>query len=248
MLWTFTYRDIRVRYAQTYLGLAWSLIQPLFGLAAVFILFFKIAKVETGGIPYLSFALSGLVFWNYFNYVVTQSSSSLVNMQAMIKKIYFPRLALPFGKSIVGLIDFAVALLLLFIANLILNQPVSGLLVFPLILLLTACTALGIGTIVSAISLRYRDLQQIIPFALQLLFFVTPVAYPQALLAGLIPEKWTWVIYLNPMAGLLELFRGFVFGTAISPLVWVSVAMAMALFLTGVLFFMRTDKKMADLL
>mgnify|MGYP001205601843 CR=1 FL=1 len=246
LLWTFTYRDIRVRYAQTYLGLAWSLIQPLFGLAAVFVLFFKIAGVQTGEIPYLSFALSGLIFWNYFSYVVTQSSASLVNVQTMIKKIYFPRLALPIGKSFVGLIDFGVALLLLFIVNLVLGQPLAGLLFFPLILLLTALTAVGIGMIISSVSLRYRDLQQIIPFALQLLFFITPVAYPQALLSSVIPDEWSWLVYFNPITGFLELFRGLLYGGEISPLVWISVVSAVIIFVAGVLFFIRTDKKMAD--
>ncbi len=247
LLWTFTYRDIRIRYAQTYLGLAWSLIQPLFGLAAVFVLFFKIAGVQTGGIPYLSFALSGLVFWNYFSYVVTQSAASLVHVQAMIKKIYFPRLTLPISKGIVGLIDFSVAFILLFIVNAFLGQPLSGLFIFPLILLFTAFTALGLGMIICAVSLRYRDLQQIIPFALQLLFFITPVAYPQSLLANLIPEKWTWLIYFNPMAGFLELFRAVVFGGPASPMIWISVATSLLLFTVGILFFIRTDKKMADL-
>lgn len=248
ILWAFTLRDLKVRYAQTYLGYLWSLIQPLLGLTAVFVLFFKIAGINAGGIPYLAFALSGLVFWNYFTYLTTQTAASFLSVQAMVKKIYFSRLSVPFSKVITGLIDLSVGLLLLLAILAYFNISLSGLLIFPLILIFTALGAVGLGLLVSALSIRYRDLQQVLPFALQILFFLTPVAYPTALLQKVIPANWLWLSYLNPMTGILEWFRWALFDSPVHSLSYLSLAMAVALFLAGLQVFNRVDKKIADLL
>lgn len=243
----FATRDLNVRYAQTYLGFIWSVVQPLFGLSTLFILFFKIAGIQTGTVPFLAFALSGLIFWNYFNYVLTQSASAMVSMQAMVKKIYLPRLSIPTAKALVGLVDFGVGLTLLIVVCIYYEISLIGLLAFPIILIWIAMAALGIGLTISAISLRYRDLQQIIPFAMQLLFFLTPIAYPTAKLSGLISSDWQWVVYLNPLAGLLELFRGFLFGTPFSGAVIVSIILAPVLLFIGLWSFVKADKQMADI-
>ena len=243
----FATRDLNVRYAQTYLGFIWSLVQPLLGLSTLFILFSKIAGIQTGNVPFLAFALSGLIFWNYFNYVLTQSANAMVSMQAMVKKIYLPRLSIPTAKALVGLVDFGVGLILLVLVCVFYKVNLIGLIAFPLILLWVAMAALGIGLTISAISLRYRDLQQIIPFAMQLLFFLTPVAYPTAKLSGLISADWQWVVYLNPLAGLLELFRSFLFGTVFSDAVIISVILAPTLLFVGLWSFVKADKQMADI-
>ncbi len=243
----FASRDLNVRYAQTYLGFIWSVIQPLFGLSTLFILFNKIAGIPTDGIPFLAFALSGLIFWNYFNYVLSQSAGAMVAMQAMVKKIYLPRLSIPTAKALVGLVDYAVGLLMLIAICIYYNISLVGMLILPVILICTAMAALGIGLTISAISLRYRDVQQIIPFALQLLFFLTPVAYPTALLSSLIGENWKWMVYLNPIAGMLEIFRGFLFETPYSTLAWGSLILTPMLLLIGLWSFVRADKKMADI-
>lgn len=248
LLWAFTYRDLKIRYAQTALGYLWSVIQPLFGVMAVFLVFFKLAGLETGKIPYLVFALSGLVFWNYFNYVLTQSAASIIHMQAMVKKIYFPRLSIPFGKSIVGAVDLLIGLLILSIVMQVYGFSLFSLGSFPVILLLTAMAALGGGMIVSALSIRYRDLQQILPFLTQILFFLTPVAYPSAMLTKALGEDWLWAAYLNPMVGILELFRHFLFHESLSPLSFISMGVSGLLFITGLWLFVSTDKKMADLI
>lgn len=248
LLWAFTYRDLKIRYAQTALGYLWSVIQPLFGLLAVFIVFFRLAGLDSGEIPYLLFALSGLVFWNYFNYVLTQSAASIIHMQAMVKKIYFPRLSIPISKAIVGSVDLLVALLILAIVMQIYRFPIYAVGSFPLILILTAMAALGGGMIVSALSIRFRDLQQILPFLTQILFFITPVAYPSDLLQKAVGSDWLWVAYLNPMVGILELFRLFLFGQPLSQWASLSMVVSVLLFLVGIWLFIRTDKKMADLI
>lgn len=248
LLLTLAYRDLRVRYAQTYLGFAWGIIQPLISLAVIFVLFKRIISVDTYGISYLAFALSGLVWWNYFNYLVIQSASSLINAQQMIKKIYFPRLCLPFSKALGGMLDLGIALIILIIVLMVQGYSPLYLTLFPVFLILTLISALGIGLWVSALSIRLRDLQQILPFFLQLLFFLTPVAYSSTMLTKLIPEPYGWVVYLNPMSGILELFRYFLFGIPMEPYLWVSLLSAALLFFTGIRYFLSTERKMADIL
>jgi lipopolysaccharide transport system permease protein len=241
-------RDLRVRYAQTFLGFGWSFLQPLLGLAAVFILFFRLAGIDSGGTPYLVFALSGLILWNFFYYLVTQSSSGLVHMQAMIRKIYFPRLSIPFSKVLVGSVDLVTGAILLIGLLLYFNLSVSGIWMIIPAALITALTAVGIGLTVSAISLRFRDLQQVIPFLLQIVFFLTPVAYPSRLIEKLLPESLLWLSYLNPMTGILELWRFCLFGETLTSSTWISLFVSLLLFLLGLLLFNRTERKMADLI
>jgi lipopolysaccharide transport system permease protein len=241
-------RDIRVRYAQTFLGIGWGLLQPLLGLAAVFVLFFRLAGIDSGGTPYLVFALSGLVLWNFFYYLVTQSSSGLVHMQAMIRKIYFPRLSIPFSKVLVGMVDLLIGTFLLMAFMLYYNLSLTGIWMIIPAAVITILAALGIGLIVSAISLRFRDLQQVIPFLLQILFFLTPVAYPSSLIEKLLPANILWISYLNPLTGVLELWRGGLFGDPVTTSSWTSVLSALLLFLLGLVLFGRTERKMADLI
>lgn len=248
ILRAFAYRDFKIRYVQTYLGYFWALIQPMLGLVAVFVFFFKMAGINSGEVPYPVFALSGLVFWNYFHYLVVQTASSFINMQAMIKKIYFPRLALAFSKALVGTLDLLVGIILLLGFMTYFGVPLLPLLSFPLILIFVMTAALGIGLIVSALSIRYRDLQQALPFALQLVFFLTPVAYPTALLEKVLPQTWLWITYLNPMTGILELFRYFLFETPTGELMWISLAMCPVLFIMGLIVFAKVDQKIADVI
>ena len=243
----FASRDLNVRYAQTYLGFSWSIIQPLLGLVSLFILFNKIAGIPTDGVPFLAFALSGLIFWNYFNYVLLQSAGAMVAMQAMVKKIYLPRLSIPTAKALVGLVDFSVGFILLIVICVYYKISLIGMFMIPVVLICTAMTALGTGLIASAISLRYRDIQQIIPFALQLLFFLTPVAYPASLLSSLLSKDWQWLVYLNPLVGMLEVCRGFLFDTTFSNIAWLSFLLTPVVLFMGLLCFVKADKKMADI-
>lgn len=241
-------RDLRVRYAQTFLGLGWGVLQPILGLVAVFVLFFRLAGIDSGETPYLAFALSGLVIWNYFYYLVTQSAAGLVNMQAMIRKIYFPRLSIPFSKALVGLVDLGIGVVLLLAIFIYYQLSFSGLWMLIPTVLFTTMAALGIGLLVSAVSLRYRDLQQIIPFLLQMLFFLTPIAYPAALLAKLLPSSLMWITYLNPLTGILEMWRWALFEDVMSADIWISMTSVLVLFTIGIVVFGKAERKMADLI
>lgn len=248
LLLSFASRDYKVRYAQTYIGYWWSLFQPIASVAVLFVVFQKVVQVPTGGIPYIPFALSGLVLWNYFNYVVTQSAASQIANQGMIRKIYFPRMALPLSRALVGLIDPLVGYVLLVVILFVqVGNPGLGLLSFPLMLLASAVAALGVGFWTSALSIRYRDLQQVLPFVLQLVFFLTPVAYSGSLLNSMIPEQWHFLIYLNPMAGIIDNFRTLLYATPFDPATLISYGSALLLFVSGALYFQKVEMRIADI-
>lgn len=248
LLRVLTYRDLKIRYAQTYLGFLWSFFQPLAGLAVVFVLFYKLAGIQPEGVPYLPFALSGLVLWNYFSFVLAQSAAVLINMQAMIKKIYFPKLSLPLSKVLVGSIDFSIGLLLLVGLMLYSGISLGGIWVFIPALLFTLSAATGLGMLLSAVSIRYRDVQQLIPFFTQMLFFLTPVAYATTLAENLLSENLRWLYFLNPMAGVLNLLRHHLFNLHFAPESYLSFTISIALLGVGLLAYVRAEKKMADLL
>jgi len=244
---SFAIRDYKVRFAQTALGYLWALLQPLATLAVLYLVFAKMMKVETDATDYFPFALSGLMYWSYFSLVSTQSAGGLIQSQPLLRKIYFPRLCIPFSKALVGLVEFGVAWLLLALYLLWQGEfTLRGLFLSIPLLLLTTLAAQGVGLWLSAWSIRYRDMQQILPFALQFLFFVTPVAYSARPLGALLPEGYRHWWYLNPMMGIIEASRWSWFGTALSGHVWLSIAVALLLFGSGLWMFNRLEKQMAD--
>ncbi|HTF28317.1 MAG TPA: ABC transporter permease, partial [Flavitalea sp.] len=173
------YRDLRVRYAQTFLGLTWAIVQPLFTLIIFTLVFGRFVKVDTGGVPYPVFALCGMVAWTYFAFVMNQSGNSIIGAQEMIKKIYFPRLIIPLSKAVVGLVDFCIAFLLLIILLIYYDVKISpNIFMLPFFLLLTILSALSAGIWLSALSIRFRDFQHITPFLVQIGLYATPIAYP----------------------------------------------------------------------
>ena len=245
----FALRDYKVRFAQTALGYLWAILQPLATLGVLYFVFGKMLAVKTESIPYFPFALSGLMYWSYFSLVTTQSAGGLIQSQPLIKKIYFPRLAIPFSKGLVGLVEFAVAFIILVSMALYGDYlSVNALLMAPLLLLWSTLAAMGAGLWISAISIRHRDVQQILPFVLQFLFFLTPVAFPTAKLSSLLPQGSHWITYLNPMMGLIDISRYFWFD--ISPGTWwpLSLGVALLLFASGLWAFQRIEKSMADLI
>lgn len=248
LLYTFAYRDYRSRFAQTFLGFGWAILQPIITMLVLYILFQRVIKTETHGIGFFAFALSGLMFWNYFSFVVGQASSSLINAQKMLQKIYFPRLVLPLSKGLVGLVEAALALIIfLLFAFRESKFEALGLLAFPVSLLIVLIGAWGIGLWVSALSIRFRDLQQIIPFILQLLFFLTPVAYAPSMIEAYFGNN-LWLAYLNPVAGSIEFFRAFSFNITLNPQAYISVFSSLVLFVSGWIYFQKTERKMADLI
>lgn len=245
LFYILAYRDLRVRYAQTFLGFAWAFIQPVATLA-IFILVFGIAvKVDTGGIPYPLFAISGIAMWSYFSFVLNQSGNSIIGAQEMIKKIYFPRFVVPLSKAVVGFVDFGVALLMLVVLMIIYQfAPSSNIWVSPAFILLNIMASLGIGIWMSALTIRYRDFQHVVPFLVQFGLYATPVAYP----ARLVPEKYLWLYNLNPMAGVIEGFRWSVLGgPAPSEYIWVSIIMIFTLFFSSLVYFKSVEEVMADI-
>ncbi len=249
LLYNFAYRDYRARFAQTLLGYGWAIIQPLMAAAVLFFLFRNLLQVDTQGISFLSFTFSGLLFWNYFSFVLSQSSSSLISAQSMLQKIYFPRIILPLSKGLLGLVELGISLLLfLFIAFADGQISAWGFLSFFPLLISTLAAAWGGGLWLSALSIRFRDLQQALPFILQMLFFVSPIAYSPALVQERLPEGLQSLYYLNPMSGILELFRAALFNLEYQPQAWYSVLIAFVLFGSGWWYFHHVERKIADLI
>ncbi|HYG04658.1 MAG TPA: ABC transporter permease [Chryseosolibacter sp.] len=243
------YRDLRVRYAQTFLGLAWAFLQPVVTLIIFTLVFGRFVKVDTGGVPYPAFALCGMAGWTYFAFVMSQSGNSIIGAQEMIKKIYFPRLIIPLSKALVGLVDFAVASLLLIFLIFYYDISVSSQIIFlPCFIILCILAALGIGIWLSALTIRYRDFQHVTPFLVQLGLYVTPIAYPGEIVMRSLPEWAQVAFYLNPMAGIVEGFRWAILGVgSIHALTYVSFFVVVVLFLSGLWYFRSVEKVMADI-
>lgn len=250
LFWVLAYRDFRVRYAQTFLGLTWAFVQPAATLLIFTVVFGRAVRIDTGAVPYPLFAVCGMAAWSYFAYVLSQSGTSIVGAQEMVKKIYFPRLIIPLSKAVVGFVDFGITLLMVLCLMAWYGVPPSThLLWLPLFAGLGFLASLSLGVWVSALSIRYRDFQHVVPFAVQLGLYATPVAYPAKLVTQALPDWAVVIYYLNPMAGVTEGFRWAILGTTPpTPLSGVSAAISVVLFLAGLIYFQRVERTMADLL
>jgi len=239
------YRDLRVRYAQTFLGLFWAFLQPAATLLIFILIFGKAVKVDTGEIPYPLFALTGMSAWAYFSFVLSQSGQSIIGAQEMVKKIYFPRLVIPLSKSMVAFVDFFIAMVFVIVLMLVYRYPVSGNLIwFPVFFLVNVVAALAVGIWLSALTIRYRDFIHVIPFLVQFGLYATPVGYP----ASLIPEKYQFIYHLNPMAGVVEGFRFSLLGEGnINMFSYLSFLIIGLLFVSGILYFKKVERVMADI-
>lgn len=247
LFYSLAWREFRVRYAQTFLGLIWALIQPLVTLAIFIVVFGKAIKVDTGNIPYPVYALVGLTAWTYFSFVVNTSGRSIVTESGMIKKIFFPRLVIPLSKALVGIIDFAIAFALLSIVMIWYQVPVTmNLLWMPVFLMLILLISVGIGIWISALSIRFRDVQHIIPFFIQIGLYATPVAYP----TSLIPAKYQLLYHLiNPLAGVIEGFRWCLLGEELNFMYLIySAFIILCIFITSIFYFKKVEKIMADII
>ena len=245
LLYFLIWRDIKVRYKQTVLGAGWAIIQPLFTMMVFSLFFGRLAKVPSDGIPYPLFSYTALVPWTFFAQGLSQSSDSLVGSSNLIKKIYFPRLAIPIGTVCAGMVDFALAFGVLLMLCLSYGvRPTANILWLPLFVLLALVTALGVGLWLSAFNVKYRDVKYVVPFFTQVWMFATPIAYPSSLLSG----KWRIVYGLNPMAGVVEAFRWALLGTKTAPsmMILISSVAAMAILIGGAYYFRRMEKTFAD--
>ena len=245
LIYFLTWRDIKVRYKQTAIGVAWAVLQPL-AMMAVFTLFFgRMAKIPSEGVPYPVFVLAGLVPWQLFSRALSDSSGSLVTDQRLVTRVYFPRLIVPLSTVLAAIVDLLVALGLLLISMPILGVwPDARILFLPAFVLLLVVTALGAGFWLSALNVEYRDVRYAVPFLTQFWLFVTPVIYP----TSQVPEGWRFLYALNPMVSAVEGFRWSLLGVGEGPsaVMAISAAVALLLFLTGIVWFRRLERTFVD--
>lgn len=239
------WKEIKVRYAQSILGVGWALIQPVFSMIVFTIVFSRLAGIESDGAPYAVFSFAALVPWTFFSNAVADSSSSMIQNANLVQKIYFPRLILPIAAVLGKLVDFAIALLLLFGMLVFYGTvPNSGILLLPVLVLIMLLAASGIGFAFAAMSVQYRDVRYALSFVIQLAMYAAPVVYP----TSYIPERFLLLYALNPMVGVIEGFRSALLGT--NPMPWdfvaVGAASSIVVFLAGALYFHRVERYFAD--
>jgi lipopolysaccharide transport system permease protein len=246
LLYFLTWRDIKVRYKQTALGATWAIIQPFFTMVVFSLFFGRLARIPSDGLPYPIFSYAALVPWTFFANGLSQSSECLVGSANLIRKVYFPRLAIPLATVLGGLVDFGIAFTVLLGMMLYYGiVPTLNVLWLPLLLLLALVTALGVGLWLSALNVKFRDVRYVVPFVTQFWMFATPIAYPSSLLH----EPWRTLYGVNPMVGVVEGFRWALLGTntAPGPMIGVSALVATVLLIGGAYYFRRMEKTFADL-
>ena len=245
LLFFLVWRDIKIRYKQTVLGAAWVIIQPLATTLIFTLVFGRLVKIPTGDIPYPIFAFAGLLPWQFFASAIANVANSMVNSAGLIRKVYFPRLAIPIASTLAGLVDFGIAFVTL-LGMLVYYGivPTIAVLTVPLFVLLAIATVLGLGLWLSALNVQYRDVRQLVPFLTQFWLYATPVVYP----SSLVKEPWHTVLGLNPMAGVVEGFRwALLGGTFPAGMVAVSTVVAAVLLVSGLFYFRRMERQFADI-
>lgn len=246
LLYFFTWRDLKVRYKQTAIGAGWAIFQPFITMVVFSIFFGGLAKIPSDGVPYPIFVYVGLIFWQFFSSALSDTSNTLVTNQAIITKVYFPRLILPIASVMTKVVDFFIASIIL-VGLMIYYQylpNLSGLLILPLLLIITFMTAVGGGLVLAAINVKYRDVRYALPFLIQILLFLTPVIYP-ASIAG----KYSKILALNPMMGVIQNARAALLGT--TPLNWtlilISIVASIILLVIGTYVFKKVERYFADI-
>ncbi len=245
VLYSFVRRDVTLRYRQTALGIIWVVMQPLLTALVFALVFGQVAKLPSGGIPYVIFAFAGLLAWNMFNTILTRSSPSLIQNAGLVSKIYFPRMLVPISVCGSALLDFTVSFTFLIVLMIAMGvTPGFAILLLPLWMILVLFLATGIGLFTSALSVRYRDMNYIVPFFMQFLLYASPVAYS----ASAVPSKYRLVYEINPLNWLLTEFR-FSLLNLRAPSVWeiiASLVVPVAVFIAGAFYFERRERSFAD--
>jgi lipopolysaccharide transport system permease protein len=245
LLYFLVWRDVKVRYKQTAIGVLWVVLQPLFTMLVFTLFFGRLAKLPSQGLPYPVFYFAAVVPWIYFSTALTSATNVVVENQRVITKVYFPRLILPISAVLSGLVDFAIGFTVLIIFTQVYGlRPGLFALLLPILLLISILTALGVGLWLSALNALYRDVRYVIPFVVQFWMFASPVAYS----SSLVPKKWRWLYGLNPMAGVIDGFRWALTGHGQPPglMVLASTAMVAIVLLGGLFFFNRMEGAVAD--
>ena len=248
LFYIFAWRDIKVRYKQTILGIAWVLLQPVTSMFIFTVFFGKLAKISSDGLPYSLFVLIGLVFWGFFSNTLTHAASSLIENEGIIKKIYFPRLILPLSAITTGLVDFGVSFILLLLVAFYFGYIPSllAIAIIPLGLVIASLGAAGLGLFLAALNVKYRDVRYILPFFIQLLIFLTPVIYPLSIVGHLN----RLLVAINPMAGVIESARKVISGSILIDyqILTISLVSSILLFIAGLYYFRSTEKFFADII
>lgn len=241
---TLAKRDLKVKYAQTMLGLAWTVVQPLTSVIVYTLFFSVLLKFETE-YPYVLFVLSGVLLWGLFNYIFSQGSTSLIQNQDLIRKMYFPKMILPFSKVLVAFVEFGVILVLFLAMLIIFRVPISWKIVLsPIPIFILTLFATGVSLLLAAATVKNRDLNHIIPFLIYFGIWLTPVFYP----VSIIPEQYSDWLYINPMAAVIQLFRWCIFGEPINVFILIGIFLSVLVFLSGFFYFKKIEDKMIDLL
>ena len=248
LLWTLTYRDIRVQYAQTAIGFTWAFIKPVISILLLTFIFGTVADVGTGGapVPHILYTTVGMCGWTYFAAVLGQAGGSIIGAQNMVKKIYFPRLVIPLSKAITAIIDLAVVFLCIVLLMLYYGvAPSANITYLPFYIFIAIISGLAGGIWMSALTVRFRDFAQITPLLLQIGMYATPIAFP----ASRVPEKYQLLFHMNPMAGVVEGIRWSILGgTPPSEYAYISYIIISVLFVAGIFYFNQVQRKMADIL
>ena len=246
LLYFFVWRDFKVKYKQTMIGVAWAIIQPFTTMVIFSVFFGKLAKIPSDGVPYPIFVYTGLLFWQMFSGALSSVSSTLISNGSLLTKVYFPRLIIPLSDSLNQLVDFFFASIMLAILMIYYGYfpYLEGILVLPLLVVITLMAAIGGGLVLASLNVKYRDIRYALPFFMQMLLFVTPVIYP-ASIAG----KYSWILAINPMTGVIKAARGSILGT--EPINWIllsiSLVAVIVVFAIGIVFFKRTERYFADI-
>jgi lipopolysaccharide transport system permease protein len=247
LLYFFTWRDIKVRYKQTAIGVTWAIFQPFMTMVVFSVFFGHFAKMPSDGIPYPIFVYVGLLLWQFFSSSLNGASGSLTGNQGLVTKVYFPRLLLPISSTLTNFVDFAISSSILvglmvyykFLPNL------AGLWILPLLLIVTFMIAVGVGMFLASVNVKYRDVRYALPYFIQILLFVTPVIYPPSIVG-----KYSWILAINPMTGVIKAARSAILGG--SPINWLLLAISAGIgflaLVIGVLFFKKTERYFTDII
>jgi lipopolysaccharide transport system permease protein len=241
-----TARDVKVRYKQTVLGFVWAIIQPVMLMIVFSIFFGGLAQMPSDGVPYPIFVFAALLPWTFFAGAISASANSLIGSAHLVSKVYFPRIIIPLSSIGAGLVDFAISagVLLLLMAWYGVGWTFN-LLAAPLLVAGVVLVAFGVGTFLSALTVTYRDFRYVIPFMVQFWMFATPVVYP----ASLVPDEWRWMLYLNPMVGLIEGFRSAFLGRPFDiPALAIALGVALVFLLAGIAYFEKVERRFADII
>jgi lipopolysaccharide transport system permease protein len=245
LLFFLTWRDVKVKYRQTRLGVLWAILQPTLTMVIFSLVFGRVARLPSHGVPYPVFSYAALLPWQLFANALQQSSNSLVSNQALVSKIYFPRMLIPAASVLAGLVDFGAAMLVLCAMMLYYGiAPTAGIVILPGLLLLAVSAALAVGLWLSALNVRYRDVRYTLPFLSQFWLFASPIAYS----SSVVPERYRALYFLNPMASVVDGFRWALLGVGEAPglPLLLSVGLTLALLTGGVIFFRRMETTFAD--